>query len=418
MYSSLLLSPVFSASRHSFHTHSHSMFARAVQHQQLTSSQQKQQQKPAVQKPLDFTGGGKRHALDVIESTNLHKVESTTTQPSGFIAALAKTDSFLETNGQVVLDGEIFDEAVFDDIAIDDWDVPASKPAVHVAMETAVNIKGATQDDPMILDEEDDYFKDCDDLEWDNIEPESVVQAHSSPPVAMDLPTQPLVIHITPPLNQETLQNKENTFPPPAEPIRETPLSLSKVLFPSSAPLPWSSSPVTETLPKPPPKRSLPWVKDPNRYGAPQQPLHNYNKDKSNIKSIVRGSESRGISTMAIETSSAVDWDVLGLTEKDVFERTKRERIQELERKKPNDMRRGTEWIDQPIAQGSLAAMAGRRRKRIEEGKGLQQPTKAALSERKVLAQVFLSEEQKSVRKLVVEDKKSVFFTGSAGIFP
>lgn len=122
---------------------------------------------------------------------------------------------------------------------------------------------------------------------------------------------------------------------------------------------------------------------------------------------------------MAMETSStAVDWDVLGLTEKDVFERTRKERLQELERKKPDEMRRGTEWIDQPAAQGSVGALAGRRRKRAEEGKGLQQPTKAALNERKALAQVFLSEEQKSVRKLVVEDRKSVFFTGSAGPYP
>jgi len=124
-----------------------------------------------------------------------------------------------------------------------------------------------------------------------------------------------------------------------------------------------------------------------------------------------------------METSStAVDWDVLGLTEKDVFERTRQERLQELQRKKPDEMRRGTEWIDQPVAQGpvagKLAALAGRRRKRTEEGKGLQQPSKEALNERKALAQVFLSEEQKNVRKLVVEDRKSVFFTGSAGTCP
>lgn len=386
------------------------MFARAVQQQQLSSSQQKQQQqKSAVQKPLDFTGGAKRLALDVIESPNLAKFESKQAQ-SELISALAKVDSFGETKGQVVLDGEVFDESAFDDIDPDDWDVPDHAPAVPVAMEQVTKIKGATQGDPMILDEEEEYFQGMDDLEWD-IRTEPVTQVHSSPPVGMGPPTQPLVTR-APPLAQETLQNKENTFPPPTEP---TPVSLGKVIFPSSAPLPWSSSPVTESAPKPPPKRSLPWVKDPNRYGAPQQPLHHYKKEKSNIKSIVRP-ESRGISTMAMETASTVDWDVLGLTEKDVFERTKRERIQELERKNPDEMRRGTEWIDQAVAPGSVATMAGRRRKRTEEGKGLQQPPKAALGERKTLAKVFLSEEQKNVRKLVVEDKKSVFFTGSAGI--
>ena len=116
------------------------------------------------------------------------------------------------------------------------------------------------------------------------------------------------------------------------------------------------------------------------------------------------------LSTMAMEHSS-MDWDVLGITEKDVFERQKRERMEELQRK--NEIaRRGTEWIDQAPAQ--TAVTAPRRRSKKTEEKPKEEQQKLG-NERKPIAKVFLSQEQLSVRKLVVEDKKSVFFTGSAG---
>ena len=387
------------------------MFARAVQSHTITSSQQKQQ-KSKIQKPLDFTSGPKRGALDAVASTNARNDEPTVV-PSGLIAALTKTDSFIETKGQVLLDGEVFDEAAFDDITIDEWDAPTARSTVPVATE-AVKMKGTTHNDPVVLDDEDDYFKDYDSMDWD-MQTEPMAPVHSSLPAANDPPaTQPLIT-CPPYTDQDIIQNKENAFHPSADPAIETQPSLSKILFPSSAPIPWSSSPITAPVPKPPPKRSLPWVRDPNRYVTPQQPLQQYKKDQSNIKSIVR-TEARRISTMAMETSSTVDWDVLGLTEKDVIDRTKKERLQELQRKKLDELRPGTEWIDQ-LAPGSLTAAAGRRRKRTEEAKGLQQPPKSALSERKTLAKLFLSEEQKSVRKLVVDDRKSVFFTGSAGTY-
>jgi hypothetical protein len=103
-----------------------------------------------------------------------------------------------------------------------------------------------------------------------------------------------------------------------------------------------------------------------------------------------------------------VDWDVLGITEKHVIERTKQERMEELQRR--NEIaKRATEWIDKAPAQS--AVVTSRRRKKVEE-----QEIPKLLNEKKPLAKVFLSQEQLNVRKLVVEDKKSVFFTGSAGI--
>ena len=107
----------------------------------------------------------------------------------------------------------------------------------------------------------------------------------------------------------------------------------------------------------------------------------------------------------------SIDWDILGITEKDVFEQQKRERMEELQRK--NEVaRRGTEWIDQAPAQTAVTAPRRRSKKTEEKPKGEQQKL---VNERKPIAKVFLSQEQLSVRKLVVEDKKSVFFTGSAG---
>src|SRR6202035_4014470 len=133
-------------------------------------------------------------------------------------------------------------------------------------------------------------------------------------------------------LVQDQSPEKENKFPlpapQPAQPTETAPLS--KVLFPSSDPIPWSSSPVEQ---KQPAKRTLPWLANPNRYGTPGQATSQYRNEKTQIKSIVHAPDgARAHSTMAMETAS-VDWDVLGLTEKDIFEKKKLERLDELKRK-------------------------------------------------------------------------------------
>ena len=94
-----------------------------------------------------------------------------------------------------------------------------------------------------------------------------------------------------------------------------------------------------------PVKRTLPWLANPNRYGPPApDAISQYRKEKkAQIKSIVRegsGDGARPISTMAMETGSRVDWDILGLNEKDLFARKKQERADEL-RVKQEEAKRG-----------------------------------------------------------------------------
>jgi hypothetical protein len=413
------------------------MFARAVQaHQQ--SSQQKctpsqAQISPAVQKTIDFSGGAKRKALDVIEDPNqVHAVKHMKQSHgpgSGLIAALSGMDSFVETQGQVLLDGEVFDEADFDDIDIDDWEsLPTATPVMTTAVKVKTEVLSGTVKKEVI--EEDDYFQDVSDLDWDAADitpakPEtiSITQASlkSSPPGVAPPPIiQPLETSAdaTIAINAESLQNKENHMPPPSSvqelvPVKEEPHDLGKVLFPSSAPYPWSSSPVVA---KNPAKRTLPWVANPNRYGPPATaPTTQYRKEKTQIKSIVHERTAEGtrqISTMAMESNASVDWDVLGLSEKDIFARKKQERADEL-RVKQEQAKRGMEWIDQaPVAP---VAATRRRRVKTEDTAINKQEKNKLVGDRKPLAQVFLSQEQLSVRKLVVEDKRSVFFTGSAG---
>ena len=76
-------------------------------------------------KLLTFAEAVKRKALDVIDDTNKRVVKDVTpVRGTGLIAALAKTNSFVETGGQVMIDGEVFDEADFDDIGMSDWEAP------------------------------------------------------------------------------------------------------------------------------------------------------------------------------------------------------------------------------------------------------------------------------------------------------
>jgi hypothetical protein len=369
------------------------MFARAVQDHERSSSQTTslKQTPPTVQKKLEF-GGLKRKVLDVIDDSN--KRTSPDRLPVelkqkgvDLIQAVTQTDSFMEKKSQIVLDDEVFNEADFedfDDIALDDWEIPASAQPVVTGKE----IVGSVKSNPVIVQEE-DYFNDDDDMDWDS----------------------PL-----PAINDIAMTNKENTFPPPAKQAPPTttepapPCSLGKTLFPSSQPLPWSSSPVDQS--KPPPKRSLPWLTNPERYASNNS---FYEPKKSQIKSIVHprtsaAQTSRGISTMAME--QPIDFDVLGLNPEIILDEQRAQRQAELRsrkeatQRKEEEMKRGMEWIDE------AATTTRRRRQKTEEKPKLSKPG----VDKKAIAPVFLSPEQLSVRKMVVEDKKSVFFTGSAGI--
>lgn len=419
------------------------MFSRAIQDHQSSQKSKQPHISPVIQKTLDFSASAKRKALDAIDDSNATQVMKQVKQNhgsgSGLIAALSGMDSFVETQGQVLLDGEVFDEADFDDMDIDGWDSPPkTRPALSTTVKVKTEILSSTsRKDPI---DEDDYFRDVSDLDWDTTEitpdkPEtvSITQAslRSSPPEIAPLPATQSGIPVAEAaiaIETETIQNKENLTPqiiPPVippliaepqpesgpEPVVQESQDLSKVLFPSSAPLPWSSSPVVVR------KRTLPWVANPNRYGPPApDATSQYRKEKkTQIKAIIRERTVDGvrpISTMAMETGSRVDWDVLGLNEKDFFARKKQERVDEL-RVKQEEAKRGMEWIDQAPAAAPLAA--ARRRKIKTEDPALKQEKSKLVGDRKPLAKVFLSQEQLNVRKIVVEDKRSVFFTGSAG---
>jgi hypothetical protein len=248
------------------------MFTRAiVDHQTtksasaFTSSQQLLKfSQPSVQKTLDFTGV-KRKALEVINETNKRPaVEPIRNKPkSNLIAALNNVDSFNERKGHVFLDGDVFNEADFEDFEDDDWEIPLTAQAgAGVPTNTEVPRSSGSKANPIVIDQDDDqYFQDCDDLDWDTAADISRAirgQLPSSPPE--DIPTQ-----VLPPQPREP-EDKENnipsTFPPPQTEDR----NLGKLLFPSSQPLSWSPSPPHV---KQPPKRTLPWQARPSRYAPP-----------------------------------------------------------------------------------------------------------------------------------------------------
>jgi hypothetical protein len=379
------------------------MFARALAQAPPPSSQPKRS--PAtVQKPLDF-GGPKRKAFDELdESPNklplAQPVADNVPMESGLMSALTKGDSFRER--MVEVDGVgMIDMAEFDDDGWQDWSdlVPPKQ-----SQQQAAGSKG----NPVVVAEEEDFFKS--DIEWDEFDSQGgnagPTTMRSSPPVQQNTAPAPLEDPVPPQLQTE----KENMTPPlppsshPQSSLRSLPpappppADLAKTLFPSSAPIPWSSSPD----PPPPPqrpliKRTLPWQSNNKR--VPSAPTRSL-------------STKRSISSMAMESAAptGVDWDVLGLSQKDIFEREVAARRAEMEREN-EVMRRGTEWIDAPV---KPAVERRKKHKSLvvegdKEKKGV---------ERKQIAKLFLSQEQLSVRKMVVEEKKSVFFTGSAGPKP
>ena len=409
------------------------MFARAVGDYQVNSSQTKSSVKlngSQVQKTLDFSGG-KRKALDTIGDDGNKRIAVEPSPPqikekkSTLITALSKTNSFNDTKGQFIIDGEPFDEADFEDIGIDDWNShpgSSSTKEIEEKIQEEVQLIGS-KNAPITVDQDEDYFNDSFDMDWDAADLTKPLDGpiRSSPPIPKSIQSpiqaeQP----VRPPSPAKgpvfPIEDKENTSPSPDQaspspspapaPVPQAEeKSLATLLFPSSSqPIPWSSSPPR------PPKRSLPWLTNPDRYGPPRStmPTQTYKKE-AQIKSIVRKDPTRNISTMTVET---VDWSVLGLQPpKGILAKARNEEIRrerEAERKAEEVKKAVTDWIDNPI----LKAETMGRRKKKEEVK-----VKLAVEKKKpVIAKVFLSQEQLSVRKLVVEDKKSVFFTGSAGI--
>ena len=156
-------------------------------------------------------------------------------------------------------------------------------------------------------------------------------------------------------------------------------LSQKKSSPPSSTPLPWSSSPPThKQMPPPKPqtqtamtantfkRRTLPWVED-----AKKADLAQAEKRKRDTAFTPLPKD---------KTDSPFPWNKTASAVKEEQQR----------------LRKGHKILSKDVEAGSEASNTKKKR-------------------RAAVPKVFLSDEQMSVLKLVAEQKKSVFFTGSAG---
>jgi hypothetical protein len=297
----------------------------------------------------------------------------------------------LESDGRIIIEGDVFNEADFDDIEIEDWEVDR----MSLCSQHHVTAPSDT--------ESQDYFKDDDDIDWGSVlDAPSVEDTTSIQPVVRsstlvgpdppDIP-DPEGINLFPPMD-EIVPDEETGLPTDLPPAQNESESLAKLLFPSSAPqtqLPWSSSPVRDPKPTRRTLRTLPWKTNPTCYVPEDLATYNQN-ETAHLKSLVRA-----ISTISAEPT--VNWDVLGITERNL---------------------RSTFGVVAPgvkldrVSEPDLVLAAGIPRQEKTEGMAI--PMNLG-DEAKPLAGIFLSQEQSNVRKLVIENKKSVFFTGSAGNF-
>jgi hypothetical protein len=303
----------------------------------------------------------------------------------------------LETNGQVLIEGEVFDEADFEDIEIEDWDgksLPTSSEQVE-------------KDDAISHSQE--YFKDDDDIDWTSVldhpkleeiklDEIDVVQPPpaSQPPVeacASDIYNEGEIDPL--PVQHDTIQEKEASSPRPDPLTPQNPdPSLAKLLFPSSATFTWPTSSIRDP-------RSV-------KRSRTEDSITYNQSEITPSKSLLRTETVRGISTMT--TEQRIDFGILGITQTNLAQSLKseaREKFRPPLNHIPEAIR-----IDHTSETESSPPKRTRKQKKAEE---LVNPAKLA-NETKPLAKIFLSQEQKNVRKLVVEDKKSVFYTGSAGI--
>lgn len=185
------------------------------------------------------------------------------------------------------------------------------------------------------------------------------------------------------------------------QPIINTSYSPPGNQIESSAPLPWSSSPLEhlnqpnieqfvyeppaprdQNAPKPKPskRRTLPWLAQQQDL-QPQEPVHSAAKPMSKVSKVKASGEA--FTPLPKDTSKQqYPWNTTASAIKE-----QQKKLREIN-KKLTKTHAATE-------ETKLVANSKRKREKLHK--------------------VFLSEEQLHVCELVVEDKKSVFFTGSAG---
>jgi len=192
---------------------------------------------------------------------------------------------------------------------------------------------------------------------------------------------------------------------PPADPAAYSPpkthslpakSSEQKHMADSSQPIPWSSSPI-EHLKTPPgarreaeptKRRTLPWLQNSGQAGVASPPESDSNEELPTDRPAKRRSLKAAptVSATPRPKSSKHDypWDT----------------TQSAIKQKQKDFREANK----------KAASA-----KVVDGTDEVKAAAAAKKRKNTVHRIFLSEEQQNVLNLVVEDKKSVFFTGSAG---
>ena len=178
-------------------------------------------------------------------------------------------------------------------------------------------------------------------------------------------------------------------------PVDQKTFSNDRGVTTSSAPLPWSSSPLQHKLmdPKPLPRpsrpRTIPWRTEGDNY-------------------------------VAQVAGSGPPADVQRIIDEHRANRAQRQQDNgEFTPRSKDDNRLQHPWTKTASAMKEEQKKLRQANKRlVKSNDAVDEDTKAAVKARnsKKLEAVFLSDEQKRVLKLVVESGKSVFFTGSAGM--
>lgn len=170
----------------------------------------------------------------------------------------------------------------------------------------------------------------------------------------------------------------------------------------SSAPLPWSSSPVEHLQPSAPPQRSL------------QQYAFDGKVAQQSTSAQPKPAKRRTLPWLDTAASEASSEPTRSVTSTLSMPRTSLATPAPSKEKKDKSM---YPWNT------TASAVKEQQRKHREETRkvsskkvdGTEESVDKATTKQKRPARVFLSEEQQHVLELVIEKKKSVFFTGSAG---
>ena len=226
-----------------------------------------------------------------------------------------------------------------------------------------------------------------------DFEDDADVDLDADEPMSRQTSVSTMVGYPTLPTNNSSLSDVSYPTLPPSSPK----MTATKPL-PSSQPLPWSSSPLEHKLPLakqgPPRRRKLPWALDGQNEQRELPSSRRALATEPRTSERKKGQNANGHDSSVEQESNTISFTPLP---KDLsntaFPWNKTASAVKEEQKK---LRQGHKKLvkDNEADKGSVAV---------------------STSKKKTVHRVFLSEEQEHVLNLVAEQKKSVFFTGSAG---